>query len=51
VNPGALHQMLSSVPDDERPQVWADIELALGEYDTGGGFVGPWELHVLSGTG
>lgn len=47
---GALHQMLASVPDDERPQVWADIEGALGEYDTGEGFVGPCELHVLSGT-
>jgi SAM-dependent methyltransferase len=47
---GALHQMLSTVPDDERPQVWADIEGALGEFDTGGGFVGPCELHVLSGT-
>jgi ubiquinone/menaquinone biosynthesis C-methylase UbiE len=47
---GALHQMLSRVPDDERPQVWAEIESALGEYDTDGGFVGPCELHVLSGT-
>lgn len=47
---GALHQMLSSVPEDERPRVWVDIEMALGEYDTGGGFVGPCELHVLSGT-
>lgn len=47
---GALHQMLSGVPEDERPRVWADIEVALGEYDTGGGFVGPCELHVLSGT-
>ena len=47
---GALHQMLSGVPEDERAQVWADIELALREYETGDGFVGPCELHVLSGT-
>ena len=47
---GALHQMLSGVPEDERAQVWADIELALREYETADGFVGPCELHVLSGT-
>ncbi|GAA3580501.1 class I SAM-dependent methyltransferase [Kribbella ginsengisoli] len=47
---GALHQMLSGVPEDERTRVWADIERALGEYDTDGQFVGPCELHVLSGT-
>src|SRR5680860_497326 len=47
---GALQQMLSGVPEQEREQVWADIEVALGEYETDGGFVGPCELHVLSGT-
>jgi SAM-dependent methyltransferase len=47
---GALHQMLAGVPEEERPQVWADIERALGAYDAGDGFVGPCELHVLSGT-
>jgi SAM-dependent methyltransferase len=47
---GALHQMLSGVPVKERERVWADIEVALGEYDTGEGFVGPCELHVLGGT-
>lgn len=47
---GALHQMLSGVPERERAQVWADIELALREYETSDGFVGPCELHVLSGT-
>jgi len=47
---GALHQMMSGVPEDEREQVWADIEETLGKYDDGTGFVGPCELHVLSGT-
>ena len=50
---GALHQMLAGVPAGERPLVWADIEVALGQFETGetgGGFVGPCELHVLSGT-
>jgi ubiquinone/menaquinone biosynthesis C-methylase UbiE len=46
---GALHQMLSSVPAPDREQVWADIEVALGEYETVAGFVGPCELHVLGG--
>jgi SAM-dependent methyltransferase len=47
---GALHQMLSGVPEAEREDVWADIEKALEAYDDGSGFVGPCELHVLSGT-
>ena len=47
---GALHQMLSGVPADEREQVWDDIEEALGEFDLVDGFVGPCELHVISGT-
>lgn len=47
---GALHQMLSGVPEQVREQVWADIEVALGAYETERGFVGPCELHVLGGT-
>jgi ubiquinone/menaquinone biosynthesis C-methylase UbiE len=47
---GALNQLLSGVPEDALPQVWADVEAALAEFDTAGGFVGPCELHVLSGT-
>lgn len=47
---GALHQMLSGVAEREREQVWTDIEEALQKYDVGAGFVGPCELHVLSGT-
>lgn len=47
---GALHQMLSGVAAEDREHVWADIEQALQQYDVGAGFVGPCELHVLSGT-
>ena len=47
---GALHQMLAGVPEAERPAVWAEIETALGQYETAAGFVGPCELLVASGT-
>lgn len=47
---GALHQMLSGVPEQERLQVWDDIAEALGAYDSDAGFVGPCELHVVAGT-
>ncbi|WP_238006953.1 class I SAM-dependent methyltransferase [Dactylosporangium sp. AC04546] len=47
---GALHQMLSGVEQDERERIWADIESALQQYETGAGFVGPCELHVISGS-
>ncbi|HVM09869.1 MAG TPA: hypothetical protein VM345_15485 [Acidimicrobiales bacterium] len=47
---GALHQMLSGVPEDERPAVWDDIERALSRFEGDGGFVGPCELLVGWGT-
>jgi len=47
---GALHQMLSGVPADRRPEVWAEIEAALRRYETSDGFVGPCELLVAAGT-
>ena len=47
---GALHQMLAGVPEAGRPAVWAEIETALGQYETADGFVGPCELLVASGT-
>ena len=46
---GALHQMLAGVPDADRPAVWAEIEAALGRFETVDGFVGPCELLVASG--
>jgi hypothetical protein len=47
---GAPLQMRSDVPEQEREQVWAEIEVARGEYATDAGFVGLCEQHVLSGT-
>jgi ubiquinone/menaquinone biosynthesis C-methylase UbiE len=45
---GALHQMLSSLPAEERPSVWHEIEDELGRFETGDGFVGPCELLVVA---
>jgi SAM-dependent methyltransferase len=47
---GALHQMLSGVDEDERERVWDDIGSALQAYESDKGFVGPCELHVISGS-
>ena len=47
---GALHQMLSGLPADERPGVWEEIEAALTRFETPSGFVGPCELLVVGGT-
>jgi SAM-dependent methyltransferase len=47
---GALHQMLGSVPADERESVWKEIEVALGQFEDAAGFVGPCELLVVGGT-
>jgi SAM-dependent methyltransferase len=44
---GALHQMLSSLPADERPSVWREIEEALARFETSDGFVGPCELLIV----
>jgi ubiquinone/menaquinone biosynthesis C-methylase UbiE len=44
---GALHQMLSSVPEKERASVWSEIEQALQRFETRDGFVGPCELLVV----
>jgi hypothetical protein len=47
---GALHQMLASVPDEERESVWQEIAAALGQFETVEGFVGPCELLVAAAT-
>lgn len=47
---GALHQMLAGVDEDDREAVWTDIEAALARFEVDGGFVGPCELLVGSGT-
>ena len=47
---GALHQMLAGVPQEEREDVWAEVEDGLRQYETASGFVGPCELLVGWGT-
>jgi ubiquinone/menaquinone biosynthesis C-methylase UbiE len=47
---GALHQMLSSVPADERQSVWDEIHVALQRFETKDGFEGPCELLVVAGS-
>jgi hypothetical protein len=46
---GALHQMLSGVPEADQPGVWQEIEDALRQFETAAGFVGPCELLVATG--
>ena len=43
---GALHQMMVRLSDAEKARAWDDIEAALGEFETGEGFVGPCEMLV-----
>ncbi|HVE45498.1 MAG TPA: methyltransferase domain-containing protein [Acidimicrobiales bacterium] len=47
---GALHQMLAALPEVERDSVWVEIEEALSRFESAGGFHGPCELLVASGT-
>lgn len=47
---GALHQMLSGLPEADRDSVWQEIEAALGQFEGPDGFVGPCELLVGSAT-
>jgi hypothetical protein len=47
---GALHQMLSGVGQVERDAAWREIEETLQQFEGPGGFVGPCEMLVVSGT-
>jgi SAM-dependent methyltransferase len=47
---GALHQMLSGVPDAERQSIWDEIEHELRQFEGPDGFTGPCELIVAAGT-
>ena len=47
---GALHQMLAGVPEQEREDVWEEVHDGLRQFEADGGFVGPCELLVASGT-
>jgi ubiquinone/menaquinone biosynthesis C-methylase UbiE len=46
---GALHQMLSNLPEEERASVWVEIEKELQNFETENGFVGPCEMLVAVG--
>jgi len=46
---GALHQMLASVPEAERDDVWAEIHRELSRFEIAGSFAGPCRLLVAAG--
>lgn len=46
---GALHQMLSGLPEEARETVWAEIESELQQFESEDGFVGPCEMIVAAG--
>lgn len=46
---GALHQMLGGLTAREQDDAWAEIEEALGAFETDGRFEGPCEMLVASG--
>jgi len=46
---GALHQMLSGMPEAERPSVWQEIERELAQFEGANGFTGPCEMLVAAG--
>ena len=47
---GALHQMLGSMAADDQDAVWTEIEIALSQFETDDGFVGPCQLVIAAGT-
>jgi hypothetical protein len=47
---GALHQMLSGLPEAGREAAWVEIAEALADFEGPDGFVGPCEMLVVSGT-
>jgi hypothetical protein len=46
---GALHQMLSGLPEAERASAWEEIARELRQFETANGFVGPCEMLVAVG--
>jgi hypothetical protein len=47
---GALHQMLARLDEPAREATWAEIDVALGEFELADAFTGPCELLVGAGT-
>jgi len=46
---GALHQMLSGLSEQEREEVWKEIEGELDQFEGANGFEGPCEMLVAAG--
>lgn len=46
---GALHQMLSGLPESERGAVWEEVEEELRQFEGADGFEGPCEMVVGAG--
>ena len=46
---GALHQMLSGLPEVERDAAWSEIEAELAKFESSEGFAGPCEMLVAVG--
>jgi ubiquinone/menaquinone biosynthesis C-methylase UbiE len=46
---GALHQMLSGLPESERGAVWEEIQEELRQFEGANGFEGPCEMIVGAG--
>jgi hypothetical protein len=47
---GALHQMLSGLPEPGREAAWAEVGEALRQFEDPAGFTGPCRLLVGAGT-
>jgi SAM-dependent methyltransferase len=47
---GALHTMLSGLPEAEREEAWAEIGTELAAFEGPDGFTGPCEMLVVAGT-
>jgi SAM-dependent methyltransferase len=47
---GALHQMLSGLPDAKKDEAWDEIEAALHQFETDEHFEGPCEMLIAVGT-
>ena len=47
---GALHQMMASLTEAQRAEVWLEIEEALRPFEADGAFTGPCEMLVGAGT-
>lgn len=45
---GTMQQMLEGLDEEEKQQVWSEIESVLRKYETAGGFESPCELLICS---